>query len=102
MLITLLFVPGNKSDLFPKALRSGANVAILDLEDAVGIADKEMARETVFNYLQNIDNQSLTQLALRSNSLSSPWGKADLEEMKKNEIFNLKYMCIPKPKVQRK
>lgn len=86
MLTTLLFVPGNKPDLFPKALRSGANVAILDLEDAVGISDKEMARETVLNYLQNVDSESITQLALRTNSLSSPWGKADLEGMKKRNI----------------
>lgn len=84
---TFLFVPGNKPDLFPKALRSGAEVAILDLEDAVGLADKKMARELVLTFLQEpIDIHQHTRLALRSNSLSSPWGKIDLKEMKAKGI----------------
>ena len=48
---TALFVPGNRSERFPKALNSGADRVIIDLEDAVPIAAKEAAREDVANYL---------------------------------------------------
>jgi citrate lyase subunit beta/citryl-CoA lyase len=42
-----LFVPGHRSDRFAKAASSGAHQIILDLEDAVGPDDKEMARQQV-------------------------------------------------------
>ena len=39
------FVPGNRLDRFDKALNSGADAIILDLEDAVDPAAKDAARE---------------------------------------------------------
>jgi len=39
-----LFVPGNRPDRFPKAVSSGADSIIIDLEDAVGSDDKDHAR----------------------------------------------------------
>jgi citrate lyase subunit beta/citryl-CoA lyase len=44
---TYLFVPGNRLDRFDKALNSGADAIILDLEDAVNPAAKDVAREAV-------------------------------------------------------
>lgn len=44
---TYLFVPGNRPERFDKALASGADAVILDLEDAVAPADKPRAREHV-------------------------------------------------------
>jgi citrate lyase subunit beta/citryl-CoA lyase len=41
---SLLFVPGNRPERFEKALRSGADAVILDLEDAVPLSDKPAAR----------------------------------------------------------
>jgi hypothetical protein len=38
---SLLYVPGNRPDRFPKAAASGADAVILDLEDAVPVADIE-------------------------------------------------------------
>jgi len=40
-----LFVPATRPDRIDKALRSGADEVIVDLEDAVGAADKEHARQ---------------------------------------------------------
>jgi citrate lyase subunit beta/citryl-CoA lyase len=40
---TFLFVPGDRPERFEKAFRSGADAIIIDLEDAVGPADKEAA-----------------------------------------------------------
>ena len=44
---TALFVPGNRPDRFDKAAASGADLVILDLEDAVPADAKDAAREQV-------------------------------------------------------
>lgn len=43
--VSLLFVPGNRPDRFEKAARSGADLVILDLEDAVPQHKDEARRE---------------------------------------------------------
>ena len=45
--ITGLYVPGHRSDRFERALTSGADLVILDLEDAVPVAQKSEAREAI-------------------------------------------------------
>ncbi|MFK1434794.1 HpcH/HpaI aldolase/citrate lyase family protein [Pseudomonas aeruginosa] len=50
---TFLFVPGNKPERFAKAIASGADVVILDLEDAVGVDEKDRAREHVIEWLKH-------------------------------------------------
>lgn len=49
---SLLYVPGIKPHLFDKALRSGADAIILDLEDAVPLDQKDVARNEVSRWLQ--------------------------------------------------
>jgi citrate lyase beta subunit len=44
---TYLFVPGTRPERFAKALASGADVVVLDLEDAVAPEDKESARGAI-------------------------------------------------------
>lgn len=46
-----LFVPGTRPDRFEKAVASGADQVILDLEDAVAAGDKAGAREAVSGWL---------------------------------------------------
>jgi citrate lyase subunit beta / citryl-CoA lyase len=46
-----LYVPGNAADKLAKALGRGADALILDLEDAVPVAEKERAREEVATWL---------------------------------------------------
>jgi citrate lyase subunit beta/citryl-CoA lyase len=41
---SLLFVPGHRPDRFAKAASAGANLIIIDLEDAVAPRDKDIAR----------------------------------------------------------
>lgn len=45
--ITGLYVPGHRSDRFERAFTSGADLVILDLEDAVPVAQKAEAREAI-------------------------------------------------------
>jgi citrate lyase subunit beta/citryl-CoA lyase len=49
---SFLFVPGNRPERFDKACGAGADVVIIDLEDAVAFADKSSAREAVAAWLR--------------------------------------------------
>ena len=44
---SLLFVPGNRPERFLKAAQSGADAVVLDLEDAVPLAQKDAARDAI-------------------------------------------------------
>lgn len=46
-----LYVPGDRPDRFDKAADSGAELIILDLEDAVALANKALARRSVAAWL---------------------------------------------------
>ncbi len=69
---SLLFVPGNRPERFEKALASGADIVTIDLEDAVGPADKEIARAAAIAALGN------ARLGLRINGLRTRHGLTDL------------------------
>ncbi len=66
---SLLFVPGDRGDRMEKALASGADALILDLEDAVLPAAKAAARETTAAFLQRPDRP--VPLFVRVNPLGS-------------------------------
>ena len=48
---SLLFVPGDRADRMEKALGSGADALILDLEDSVALEAKKEARQNVADFL---------------------------------------------------
>jgi citrate lyase subunit beta/citryl-CoA lyase len=48
---SVLFVPGVRPERFDKALASGADAVIIDLEDAVAPGDKDLARSAVAAWL---------------------------------------------------
>jgi citrate lyase beta subunit len=73
---SMLFVSGEKPDRFPKALAAGADLACIDLEDAVSPARKEQARQDVFAFAAA--SRPPGRLAVRLNSLRTPDGEADL------------------------
>jgi citrate lyase subunit beta/citryl-CoA lyase len=71
-----LFVPGDRPELAPKALRSGADLVVLDLEDAVPPAGKAAARDSV---RQAVAEQAVAgrRLAVRVNAPGTEWFAAD-------------------------
>lgn len=73
-----LFVPGNRPERFGKALASGADRVILDLEDAVAPADKAAARDAVSGWLAG-NAAALERVVLRVNDSTSDCHAADLE-----------------------
>lgn len=68
-----LFVPGDRPERFPKAVASGPDVLVLDLEDAVGPDNKAQARDCVADWLA----QGNTAM-LRVNAMETPWYEEDM------------------------
>ncbi|OWU84715.1 hypothetical protein ATO6_10260 [Oceanicola sp. 22II-s10i] len=71
-----LFVPGHSRRMMDKALGSGADVLILDLEDAVAPEAKADARATVAEFLQEVPT---VPCYVRVNALTSGMTGADLK-----------------------
>jgi citrate lyase subunit beta/citryl-CoA lyase len=76
---SLLFVPAHKEDWVDKAVASGTDAVILDLEDAVPEADKTSARTTVAASIDRLSVTSEVGVIVRVNPLDSPHFGADLE-----------------------
>jgi citrate lyase subunit beta/citryl-CoA lyase len=72
-----LFVPGNRPDRFDKALSSGADAIVIDLEDAVAANDKALAREHIGAWL-NAQSDLGERVLVRINDAGTPWFDADL------------------------
>ncbi|MER5674588.1 HpcH/HpaI aldolase/citrate lyase family protein [Pseudonocardia alni] len=70
---TFLFVPGSRPDRYDKAVASGADVAVLDLEDAVPPDGKPAAREEVRAWLA-----AGGRAAVRVNGTGTPWFDDDV------------------------
>lgn len=75
--ISPLFVPATRPDRFAKAAASGADVLIIDLEDAVAPDAKDTARAGLAANLVGID----CPIVIRINPNGTPWHEADLAAM---------------------
>jgi (S)-citramalyl-CoA lyase len=75
-----LFTPATRPDRLARAFAAGADVAILDLEDAVAPVDKAQARTTALDYLVN-DPADGVRHALRINGLDTRTGISDLDAL---------------------
>ncbi|MBN9376116.1 MAG: CoA ester lyase [Cellulomonas sp.] len=74
LVVTLLYAPADRPDLVAKALRSSADVVVLDLEDAVAPAHKAAARDTVRELVAG----STRPVQVRVNATATPWHDEDL------------------------
>jgi citrate lyase subunit beta/citryl-CoA lyase len=73
-----LFVPGTRPERFAKALDSGADGVIIDLEDAVAAEDKQTARNAIRTAWPTLNTEQKKRLIIRSNSPGSQFYAADL------------------------
>lgn len=78
---TYLFVPGTRPERFGKALASGADRIVLDLEDAVAPGDKADARAIVVAWLQGTNPSDRSRIVVRINDAGSPWFATDLSAL---------------------
>lgn len=72
-----LFIPGDSDKKLSKGADSGADVLIIDLEDAVADARKPVGREMTCEYLQQSARKN-QQLWVRINPLDTPHALHDL------------------------
>ncbi|MGA5288213.1 HpcH/HpaI aldolase/citrate lyase family protein [Streptomyces pseudogriseolus] len=73
--LTWLYAPGDRPDVVAKALAAGADVVVVDLEDAVAPDRKAYARAATAELLR--DPQPVP-VHVRVNALGGPWGPADV------------------------
>ncbi|MEJ5059343.1 MULTISPECIES: HpcH/HpaI aldolase/citrate lyase family protein [unclassified Pseudomonas] len=72
---TFLFVPANRPERISKALASGTDVVVVDLEDAVAPVDKPAARLALITWL---DSNPDERVVVRINAADTLWHEHDL------------------------
>jgi citrate lyase subunit beta/citryl-CoA lyase len=77
LLRSVLFVPGTRQDRFAKALDSGADAVVCDLEDSVDASRKVEARHAIAGFLATESDSTGLRL-VRLNRADSRWFLADL------------------------
>ena len=75
---SILFVPGDRAERFEKAAASGADMVVIDLEDAVLPERKVEARGIIHDALAAIDTP---RFVVRVNSLGTAWHDEDVRAM---------------------
>jgi malyl-CoA/(S)-citramalyl-CoA lyase len=90
-----LAVPGSNQRMLEKAPGLGADVVMLDLEDAVAPDDKERARAQVIGALRELD-WSGCSVSLRINGLDTHWCYRDVVDVVEQAGDRLDAVLIPK------
>ncbi|GGW84504.1 HpcH/HpaI aldolase/citrate lyase family protein [Streptomyces lomondensis] len=78
--LTWLYAPGDRPHVVAKALASGADVVVVDLEDAVAPDRKEYARAATAELL---GDPPAVPVHVRVNALDSPWAEQDIATLAK-------------------
>lgn len=83
VILTALYVPGDRPERFAKALRSGAACVIADLEDAVAPTHKDAARDALASLASAAAEVAAVgaaapALQVRVNAPDSAWHEADV------------------------
>jgi len=76
---SFLFVPGNRPERFLKAIESGADVVVIDLEDSVPLQNKHAARAGVCQALPTLPATAC--LVVRINSPETRIGLQDVQAL---------------------
>jgi len=79
---TYLFVPGNRPERFAKALASGADAIVLDLEDAVAPAAKGEARDAIAQWSREAAEADRARVVVRINDVRSAAFADDLQVLR--------------------
>lgn len=90
--VTWLYVPGDRPERFARAAASGADVMIIDLEDAVDAARKDQARANTVDYLSTVSARPVVHV--RVNDLTTRRGRDDLAALA--DVSGLDALRLPK------
>src|SRR3954469_10912662 len=78
---SFIFAPGNRPDMFPKALACGTDIVCVDLEDAIAPRDKAEARAAAFANLPTAVGPARVERIIRINCLRTLEGMADVQAL---------------------
>jgi len=76
---SFIFCPGNRPDMIPKALKSGADMVCIDLEDAIIPEHKSLSRIETVKAFEDIDSPKGVETLIRINDVNSEDGKKDID-----------------------
>ena len=93
---SFLFVPANRPDRFAKALASGADAVIIDLEDAVAADDKAAARDQLADAFGGFSGPERGRVFVRINASGTPWFEDDLKLLRLFGQQGLAGVMVPK------
>ena len=75
---SFLFVPATRPERYAKALVSGADAVIIDLEDAVAAQEKKGARDQLARAFEQLGAAERARTVVRMNASGTPWFDDDL------------------------
>jgi len=75
---SFIFCPGLRPEMFPKALRSGADIVCIELEDGIAPHDKQEARQKALSLFQEPQADDGVERIVRINCLRDSFGLADV------------------------
>jgi citrate lyase subunit beta/citryl-CoA lyase len=84
-----LFVPGNRPERFAKALASGADAVVLDLEDAVAEDAKGVARDAVAGWARGAGSAERARTLVRINDAASAHFEDDLRLLREARLLDV-------------
>lgn len=93
---SFLFVPANRPERYAKALASGSDAVIIDLEDAVSPADKPGARAQLAAAFAQLPRPDRARLVVRMNALGTPFHDEDLALLGQLTAQGLAGVMVPK------
>lgn len=94
---SVLCVPGGDEHKIRKAMTSGADQVVIDLEDAVPPADKDRARALLGTIAWREIADPLPSIAVRVNASRTPWCHSDIEAVAR---LGMPLSSIVLPKVE--
>lgn len=93
---SFLFVPANRPERYAKALASGADVVIIDLEDAVSPDAKLRARQQLTDGFDALHAAERARVLVRINAAGTPWHADDIALVASLSKIDLGGVLLPK------
>lgn len=93
---SFLFVPASRPERIAKALASGADVVVVDLEDAVEPSAKNSARQALRASFDVLEPALRGRLMVRINGLGTAWHAQDVELLAQLAGSGLAGAMVPK------
>jgi citrate lyase subunit beta / citryl-CoA lyase len=91
-----LFLPATRLERLPKARASGADLVVIDLEDAVAESAKDSARDALAQLAGTLAEGAGSALLVRVNALATPHAAKDLALLKDLAVHMALGIMLPK------